>query len=211
MNRRRFLSHTGQLGLAAGAAAALEDVVPGEVWAAPSGAREGAGATVDRLATPDRFDYLPIVERPLIKWPNGARVALWVAPNVEFYEYLPRRSPTRPEVPSYSYRDRGNRHGFWRMLDVLDKHAIRACACLNAGVLDHCPEIREAMVARNWDYMAHGFYNTRPITDYTVDEEREYWRDIIAAIDKHTGKRLKGRLGAGGGNTLNTPDLMAEF
>ena len=26
----------------------------------------------------DRFDYSPIIDRPKLEWPNGARVALWV-------------------------------------------------------------------------------------------------------------------------------------
>ena len=38
---------------------------------------------------PNRVDYLPIIDRPAIKWPNDARVALWISPNVEHYEYLP--------------------------------------------------------------------------------------------------------------------------
>jgi allantoinase len=160
---------------------------------------------------PDRFEYSPIIDRPVIKWPNGARVAFWVAPNMEWYEYTPLNRPTRPDIPSYSYRDYGNRVGFWRMLEITDKYNIRCCVCLNAAILDHCPEIRDAMVARNWDYMAHGFYNTRPITDYSIDEEREYWRDMIDTVKRHTGKQLKGRLGAGAGNTINTTDLMAEF
>jgi peptidoglycan/xylan/chitin deacetylase (PgdA/CDA1 family) len=159
---------------------------------------------------PDRFDYSPITDRPVIRWPNDARVALWVAPNIEWYEYTPLSRPDRPDIPSYSYRDYGNRVGFWRMLEVLDKHDIRCCVCLNGAVLDHCPEVRDAMVERDWDYMAHGFYNTRPITNYTIEEEREYWRDMIETVKKHTGKQLKGRLGAGGGNTENTTDLMAE-
>jgi peptidoglycan/xylan/chitin deacetylase (PgdA/CDA1 family) len=214
MDRRRFLNRTGQLGLAASAAAAFDGVaLPDAAWAAEQSQAPGdaSGTAAGGLLTADRFDYLPINKRPVIKWPNNARVAVWVAPNVEFYEYTPLSRPTRPELLTYSYRDRGNRQGFWRMLEVLDKHAIRACVCLNAGILDHCPEIREAMVARNWDYMAHGFYNTRPITLYTLEEERAYWRDIIATVKKHTGKQIKGRLGAGGGNTVNTPDLMAEF
>lgn len=159
---------------------------------------------------PDRFEYSPIIDRPVIKWPNDARVAFWVAPNMEWYEYTPLNRPTRPDIPSYSYRDYGNRVGFWRMLEVTDKHNIRCCVCLNGAVLDHCPEVRDAMVARNWDYMAHGFYNTRPITDYSIEQEREYWRDMIDTVKRHTGKQLKGRLGAGGGNTIDTPDLMAE-
>lgn len=159
---------------------------------------------------PDRFEYSPITDRPTLRWPDNARVALWVAPNMEWYEYTPLTRPEQPDIPSYSYRDYGNRVGFWRMLEVLDKHEVRACVCLNGGVLDHCPEVRDAMIERDWDYMAHGFYNTRPITGYSIEEEREYWRDMIDTVKRHTGKQLKGRLGAGGGNTVNTPDLMAE-
>lgn len=82
---------------------------------------------------PDRYDYCPLIDRPRIAWPNGARVAFWVSPNVEHYEYLPRfdgvrnpwpRSPY-PDVQGYSSFDYGNRVGFWRMLEVLDKHRIR--------------------------------------------------------------------------------------
>ena len=73
---------------------------------------------------PGLYDYLPYDNRrPKISWPNGARVAFWLAPNIEFYELDPPRNPTRgawprpaPDVLGYSYRDYGNRTGFWRML-----------------------------------------------------------------------------------------------
>jgi allantoinase len=68
--------------------------------------------------------------------------------------------------------DYGNRVGFWRMLDVLNKHKMRACCCLNLEILDHFPEIKDAMIAADWDYMAHGLYNSRPIYDLT--EEQRY-------------------------------------
>ena len=124
---------------------------------------------------PDRVDYSPIIDRPVIRWPNGARVALWIAPNVEHYEYEPEfdgqlnpwpRTPY-PDVQQYSHRDYGNRVGFWRMLEVLDKHDIRCCVSLNMAVLEHFPEIAEAMVQRNWDFMSHGIYNTRYLNAYT--------------------------------------------
>ncbi len=68
---------------------------------------------------PNRVAYSPIIERPPIKWPNGARVALWIAPNVEHYEYEPEFDGQRdpwprmpyPDVQQYSYRDYGNRVG----------------------------------------------------------------------------------------------------
>ena len=60
---------------------------------------------------PGRFDYAPINDRPIIKWPNNARVAFWVAPNMEFFEYLPENRPTQPDIPLYSRMDYGNRVG----------------------------------------------------------------------------------------------------
>ena len=167
---------------------------------------------------PDRFDYLALNDRPVIKWPNDARVAFWLAPNVEHYEYLPPPDKTRnpwprtphPDVMSYSYRDYGNRVGFWRMLEVIDKHDMKCTVSLNEGVLEHFPEIRDAMVKRDWDYMTHGIYNTRYITDYTEEQEREFYRDCIDTLKKHTGKPLKGMLGPSLSNTIRTPDLMAE-
>ena len=31
------------------------------------------------------FPYTPINRRPILRWPNGARLALWVIPNIEFF------------------------------------------------------------------------------------------------------------------------------
>ncbi len=167
---------------------------------------------------PDRVDYSPIIDRPIIKWPNGARVALWISPNVEHYEYMPDDDAARtpwprtpfPDVQQYSYRDYGNRVGFWRMLETLDKYNIRSCVSLNVAVLEHFPEIRDAMVERNYDYMSHGIYNTRYLYTYTEEQEREFYRDTIETLKLHTGKQLKGMLGPAISGTERTPDLMAE-
>jgi peptidoglycan/xylan/chitin deacetylase (PgdA/CDA1 family) len=167
---------------------------------------------------PDRVDYSPIIDRPIIKWPNNARVALWISPNVEHYEYMPDDDTARtpwprtpfPDVQQYSYRDYGNRVGFWRMLETLDKYNIRSCVSLNMAVLEHFPEIRDAMVERDYDYMSHGIYNTRYLYTYTEEQEREFYRDTIDTLKLHTGKQLKGMLGPAISGTERTPDLMAE-
>ena len=167
---------------------------------------------------PDRVDYSPIIDRPAIKWPNGARVALWISPNVEHYEYTPVHDGLRnpwprmpyPDAQQYSYRDYGNRVGFWRMLDVLDKHSIRCCVSLNLAVLEHYPEIAEAMVQRDYDFMSHGIYNTIYLNSYSGEEEREFYRDSIETLRRHTGKQLKGMLGPSVTGSASTPDLMAE-
>ena len=167
---------------------------------------------------PYRVDYSPIIDRPPIKWPGNARVALWVSPNVEHYEYLPDYDGLRnpwprmvyPDVQQYSYHDYGNRMGFWRMAEVMDECGIKCCVSLNLAVLEHYPEIAEAIQKRDWDIMSHGIYNSRYINTYSEEQEREFYRDSIETLRRHTGKQLKGMLGPACSVTERTPDLMAE-
>ena len=52
---------------------------------------------------PYRVDYSPIVDRPPIRWPGGARVAFWVSPNIEHYEYEPEFDAAMAELdPEFS-------------------------------------------------------------------------------------------------------------
>ena len=34
-----------------------------------------------------RYDYSPIIHRPRIEWPDHGRIALWVAPNIEYFHF----------------------------------------------------------------------------------------------------------------------------
>jgi allantoinase len=163
--------------------------------------------------------YLPIHRRPQIRWPNDARVALWVAPNVEFYELQPPtnplftawgRVPVPPDVMSYGYRDFGNRVGFWRMLDVLDRHAVRATVSLNVAVLEHFPEIRRAMAEREWAFMGHGLYNTRFLYGISREDERILYRDMQETVRRTTGREIRGMFGPHASLSPHTMDLLAQ-
>lgn len=166
---------------------------------------------------PDRYSYSPIVARPRIQWPGGARVALWVVPNIEHYEYLPAWVRTRnpwprspyPDVLGYGTRDYGNRVGLWRMFEVMDRHQLRGTVSLSLSVYEHYPEIREAIEARHWAIMSHGVYNTRYHWDLSADEEREQIAEAAAIYKRTTGRILAGWFSPAISHTLNTPDLVA--
>ena len=167
---------------------------------------------------PGRVDYLPMIDRPVIKWPNGARVALWVAPNIEHYEYLPPLDGARnpwprtplPDVLQYSAHEYGNRVGFWRLLEMLDRYRVRCSAQVNIGVLERFPDIAAAMLERDWAFVNHGYYNTRYITTFSEEQEREFFRRCRETFKRLTGRELKGQSGPSGSNTERTPDLVAE-
>jgi len=166
----------------------------------------------------DRITYSPITARPRLAWPNGARVALWVVPNVEHYEYVPApvtvrnpwpRSPF-PDILGYGTRDYGNRVGLWRMFDLMDRHEIRCTVSLSISVFEHYPEIMAAMEARRWSIMCHGLYNTRYFWDLPEDEERAIIADCCETYARLTGRHLAGWFSPAVSCTHNTPDLVAE-
>lgn len=167
---------------------------------------------------PHRVAYLPAIDRPRVRWPDDARVAFWVAPNVEHYEYLPPRDPGRnpwvrsphPDVQGYGYRDYGNRVGLWRMLEALDAHDITCTVSMNLAVFDHYPQVAAALVERGYEFMSHGIYNTRYLHALDEAEERDFFRRSVDLLRDHTGDALKGMLGPAVSNSPRTPDLMVE-
>lgn len=167
---------------------------------------------------PGLYGYLPYPGRPRIEWPGGARVAFWVAPNIEFYELDPPRNPTRaawprpaPDVQNYAYRDYGNRSGFWRMRETMARHNVRGSVSMNVAMCQHHPEIIQACADLDWEFYSHGTYNTRYLTGMDEAQERAVIQDSIDTIREHTGQRLDGWLAPALTYTQNTLDLVAEM
>lgn len=165
----------------------------------------------------DRFDYSPIVDRPVLRWPNGARVAVWVIPNIEHFLFdRPSTSITPvttrfvPDVLNYSWRDYGVRVGVWRMMEVMERYGMRGTVALNADVCERYPRIVEAGNKLDWEWMAHGKNNSMLMAERERAEEHKLISNIIETIDRVTGKRPRGWLGPALTETHNTLDILAE-
>jgi peptidoglycan/xylan/chitin deacetylase (PgdA/CDA1 family) len=164
-----------------------------------------------------RFDYSPIVDRKPFTLPGGARVALWVIPNIEHFHFdrpgTPMTAATMglvPDVLNYSWRDYGVRVGVWRMMEVMEKYGIKGSATLNSEVCEQYPQIMEAGMKLGWEWLGHGQTNSRYIANMEEDEERAIIRDVRDTIERVTGKKPKGWLGPALSETFNTPDILAE-
>jgi peptidoglycan/xylan/chitin deacetylase (PgdA/CDA1 family) len=168
------------------------------------------------------FKYIPLPERPRLVWPDGARVALWIAPNIEWFALdsnLPGRNNERiapdkvyqPEVRSWSVRDYGNRIGVWRVFEVMAKHGVRGTAPLNSQICDVHPQIVETAMRAGWEMMGHNQTNSVRCVDVPRDQERAEIKATLDRIGRMTGKRPVGWLGAGTAETWDTLDhLVAE-
>ena len=164
-----------------------------------------------------RFAYSAIVDRPPLRWPNGARVAVWVIPNIE--HFLFDRPSTRiadgalalnPDVLNYSWRDYGVRVGIWRMMEVMERYGVPGTVALNSDVCRHYFRIIEAANTLGWEWMGHGTSNSILINRQSEAEERALIGEVVKVITEATGARPRGWLSPALSETVDTLDLLAE-
>ena len=160
----------------------------------------------------DRYAFWPLPERPPLHWPDSARVAVWVIPNIEHFRLDSRFAPDTivPDTSNYAQRDYGNRAGIWRLAEVLDKHGVRATVALNSDVCRFEPQVIKAGVERGWEWMGHGITNSQRLSGLDPEAERSLIQEVVDTIAESTGSRPRGWLSPGLTETLNTPDLLAE-
>ena len=116
------------------------------------------------------FPYSPIIDRPRLEWPNGAHVALWIIPNIEYFSMLEKpggygAGAKLPDVVMWSERDYGNRVGVFRIMDTLDRYGIRGTVALNSNLCAEHPRIMEEGEKRKWEWMGHNESNTRRLNE----------------------------------------------
>jgi len=165
------------------------------------------------------YSYSAFPSRRPVTWPQGERVALWIAPSLEFMDVVPPEGfprmygavSGRPDVRNWSHRDYGNRVGIWRVMEALDKYGLRATAALNSRVCELYPDIVDESLKRGWEIMAHGDYSTRIISArMPVEQERDLIARARTAIAAATGRPPAGWLGPAVSESPRTPGLLAE-
>lgn len=162
------------------------------------------------------FPYSPIIRRPKLTWPKGARLALWVCPNVEFFSLDDAVPPAAggsggklPDIPTWAIRDYGNRIGIFRLMETLDRYGIRATAALNSSICLYHPIIIEEGQKRGWEWMGHNETNTKRLNEVPADEEPKVISRTLTTISSATGVKPMGWLGSGLQETWNTLEYLA--
>ena len=163
------------------------------------------------------FPYIPITQRPKITWPNGARLAVWVIPNIEFFSLkdglsghpFEGKGPA-PSVRAWSQRDYGNRVAIWRIMKMLERYGIRASAAVNSDICDHHPQIIAEAVRLGWELLGHNRTNTQRLNAVPPEEERGVIRHVLDRIGRESGTRPVGWLGAALAETWNTLEHLID-
>jgi peptidoglycan/xylan/chitin deacetylase (PgdA/CDA1 family) len=165
----------------------------------------------------DRVPYSAIVDRPPLKLPGGARMAVWVIVNVEDWGIerpMPRTVlpppmgvPLLPDLPNWAWHEYGMRVGFWRIHEVLQRHGVIPTLAINGIVCKNYPRVAQAAKDSGWEFMGHGYFQG-PM--HKLEDQRAAIRDTVAAIREFTGKAPVGWESPGLTETYETIDLLAE-
>lgn len=171
----------------------------------------------------EHYNWSPISTRPLLKWPDGARVALCIIINLEHFEWTippdgfmprgpqgPQQLPHSPSTP-WSHHEYGHRVGLFNVMEVLDKYGIKATVAMDAATADNYPFIVQECKKRDYEFIGHGLTMQRLITSTMNEEqEREYIRTSLSSLQKATGTRPVGWFGVEYSESARTPELLAE-
>jgi allantoinase len=159
------------------------------------------------------YDYEPMIDRKPLRWPNGARLAFWITPNVEVFRLgmpVTAQGVMTPSASAYATRDYGNRVAIWRVMDVLKRYGIRASVALNSEICERTPRIIEEANKLGWEFMGHGLTNSILLTDLNTEQQAEHVKQTVDMIRKGTGKAPRGWLGAGLAEGPDTLEHLVE-
>src|SRR5438094_526343 len=169
-----------------------------------------------RLQTHGRYEYSNITARPDYSWPDGRRLAVYVALNIEAFRFGKGKGaaiapPDQAQSHSvFSWRDYGNRVGIWRLFELLDELGMPAEAQMNTAIYEAAPDIPERLRTRGDEILGHGVTNSDEQGHLSEDQERALIAGVTATITKHEGAALVAWMSHRLANSTHTMALLQE-
>lgn len=165
-----------------------------------------------------RIPYQLARERPRLEPLDGKPIMVHLAMNIEYWPFdrpMPRgiipaphgAKAEPPDVPNYSWVEYGMRSGISRIMDMLDQRQLVASAFLNAQVADVYPTLVDSLVRDSWELVGHGWFQQ---SLKQVDDEVAVIRKSLDRLHKASGVKTRAWLGAGLGESYDTPDHLKE-
>jgi peptidoglycan/xylan/chitin deacetylase (PgdA/CDA1 family) len=165
----------------------------------------------------DRAAYSAIVDRPPLRLPGDARIAVWTIVNLEVWDIgkpmarqvlpAPTGQVLLPDVPNWSWHEYGMRVGVWRFFKLFERLGIAPTLSINARVCEDYERVARQALEAGWEFMGHS-WEQGPI--HKEADQRAMIHRSMDALERFTGTRPAGWLGPGLTQTLETPELLAE-
>lgn len=180
--------------------------------------------------SPSSYDYVALPDRRPLRFPNGARLALIITINLEYWEKS-RQGQKEPlftggpmtiphalpgdvwDTANWTWREYGQRVGVWRLIDLFDKFDIKPSCTVNGLLMVERRRIVDAVNERGWELVPHNWAQNDLLTYYADDPKAE--REVIKrTLDKYlevVGRPAKAWLSSAIRGTAHTPAFLKEF
>jgi peptidoglycan/xylan/chitin deacetylase (PgdA/CDA1 family) len=124
-------------------------------------------------------------------WPEGQKIAVTIGVPFEAFEFQSQfnyiATPGKKDLNSLSYGDYAWKAGIWRLLDLLDRHGVKASMATNGRAAERHPHIVKTFVDEGHEVMGHGWVNDVYIKDAGEEQERAEIRRCTAVLTEASG------------------------
>lgn len=149
--------------------------------------------------------------------PQGRPLIVHVVINIECWPFdqpmprtllsAPHGQQPLPDIANFAWAEHGLRLGLPRMARVLAERGIPASAAMNAAVIDLYPQCAELAMRSGWEIIGHGVTQRSLARE---DDQAGVIATALARVEAFSGRRPRGWLGPGFGETLETPHLLRQ-
>ena len=178
---------------------------------------------------PSYYEYVAFPDRRPLRFPNGARLALIITVNLEYWEKL-RPAQKEPlfsggpmtiphalpgdtwDTANWTWREYGHRVGIWRLIDMFEKAGVKPSCTVNGMMMVERRRIVDAVNERGWELVPHNWAQNDILTYYAhdPDAERAVIRRVLDVYEDAVGKPARGWLSSSLRPTAETPDILKE-
>lgn len=159
------------------------------------------------------FSYLP--DRPDYSWPEGRRLAFYVATNLECFSYKSgfnglESSGGAPTHRDFARRDYGLRVGLAYVIELFDELGLRVAHNVNSYLYEHYGAVFDRIRTRGDEIVAHGRTNSERQDALSEADEAALIREVTRTIERHERVAPQGWMGPWRAETDVTIDLLKE-
>jgi peptidoglycan/xylan/chitin deacetylase (PgdA/CDA1 family) len=178
---------------------------------------------------PSWYDYIPLPDRRPLRFPNGARLALILTINLEYWEKfrpgqkeplftggpmtIPHALPGDVwDTANWTWREYGQRVGVWRLIELFDKSAVKPSCTVNGMIMIERKRVIDAVNERGWELVPHNWAQNDLLTYYAGNPagERDVIQRTLEQYEKAVGRPAKAWLSSAIRGTLHTPAFLKE-
>jgi len=179
---------------------------------------------------PSSYDYVAMPDRLPLRFPNGARLAVILTINLEYWEkFRPgQREPlftggpmTIPhplpgdvwDTANWTWREYGQRVGVWRLIDVFDEAGVKPSCTVNGMIMTERKRIVDAVNQRGWELVPHNWAQNDLLTYYAgkPEIERAVIKRTLEQYAQAIGRPAQAWLSSALRGTTYTPVFLKEF